>query len=213
MPAQPNTAQAPRRPRLVALQGGAGDPLAGLAADANAALAAVEEHTSAALAAAADCGEALREAKAQLGHGSFGAWLDEHFDGSRRRAQEFMQLSRWAKARRPAHLAGWSVEKALGEIRRQRASESNAAQAIGAVAASVRIRQASDEIRARHGLSPLPPSVAELARERLEAEAVPEPPFADLAATWTDEKGGKVWTTDLAEIEKALQRARKGPDG
>lgn len=60
------------------------------------------------------CGELLLEAKAQVGHGGWGAWLDEHFPASRRSAQGYMRLARHgAEAQALAHLG---VEGALREL-------------------------------------------------------------------------------------------------
>ncbi|MGI8440812.1 MAG: DUF3102 domain-containing protein, partial [Thermoleophilaceae bacterium] len=60
------------------------------------------------------CGELLLEAKAQVGHGGWGAWLDEHFPASRRSAQGYMRLARHGQeAQALAHLG---VEGALRQL-------------------------------------------------------------------------------------------------
>lgn len=43
---------------------------------------------------ARNCGTALREAKARIGHGNWLTWLDSNFHGSRRVAQDYMRISK-----------------------------------------------------------------------------------------------------------------------
>lgn len=60
------------------------------------------------------CGELLLEAKAEVGHGEWGAWVDEHFPASRRSAQGYMRLARHGvEAQALAHLG---IEGALREL-------------------------------------------------------------------------------------------------
>jgi len=83
--------------------------LEALAGKANAAHREIEELAKGALVKAREAGDALREAKEQLPHGGWGAWLRANFAGSVRTAQLYMQVStRWAeleaKAQRVADL-------------------------------------------------------------------------------------------------------------
>jgi hypothetical protein len=54
----------------------------------------IERRARSTVAAAIELGEMLTEKKARLAHGEFGTWVREHFAGSERHAQRFMQLYR-----------------------------------------------------------------------------------------------------------------------
>lgn len=54
----------------------------------------VEEALKAGLSRAMEAGELLIEAKAQVDHGEWGAWLSENFEGSERSAQAYMKVAR-----------------------------------------------------------------------------------------------------------------------
>lgn len=60
------------------------------------------------------CGELLTDAKAQVGHGGWGAWLDEHFPASERTARGYMRLA--ANRQRVADLGQTSIRAALAEL-------------------------------------------------------------------------------------------------
>jgi Protein of unknown function (DUF3102) len=195
------------RPRLAVIDGGAERTLAELAAEANATHDAVAGLTRQALGAALACGAALIEIKERLEHGSFGAWLANGFNGSPRRAQEYMQVVRWAKARPPAHLESWSIDRALAAARHEVAKAKKARQSANAEDVADRIRRESDAIRARDGRPPLPPTTAEIARARAEdADPGPHPPrYADLVCIWADGRGGRERSADPAVIAEVLK--------
>jgi Protein of unknown function (DUF3102) len=59
-------------------------------------------------------GALLNEAKGSVGHGKWGAWLKENFEGSTRTAQVYMRLANHAEeAQRIAHLGLAGVVRAL----------------------------------------------------------------------------------------------------
>jgi hypothetical protein len=53
----------------------------------------VEGSYRTALTHALNCGRMLAGVKAELGHGRFGSWVEDHFDGSERTARLYMQLA------------------------------------------------------------------------------------------------------------------------
>lgn len=81
-------------------------------------------HLYAAIDHAMNAGDLLLEAKAECSHGTWVAWLEDNFNGSVRRAQEYMYLARGrkdleeAKARSPAFFK--SIEGALEFLRAAR---------------------------------------------------------------------------------------------
>jgi hypothetical protein len=75
-----------------------------------------EEAVSAALEHALRCGELLGEAKGHIPHGSFSAWVRDHFEGSERTAQAYMRLHRNRDRLNPQRVADLSVRGALTEI-------------------------------------------------------------------------------------------------
>jgi len=63
---------------------------------------------------AIEAGDALAEAKALLRHGEWGAWVDEHFSGSRRTAQLYVRFARHREyAQAIAHLGVAGVDRAI----------------------------------------------------------------------------------------------------
>jgi hypothetical protein len=62
------------------------------------------------------CGELLAEAKAQLPHGGWGAWLAENFPASDRTARGYMRLAAHAEEVNRQGLADLGIEGALREL-------------------------------------------------------------------------------------------------
>ena len=60
---------------------------------------------------AARCGELLRQAKAEVGHGNFLPWLEANFAGSKRMAQNYMRLA--SNTQRVAYLGCDSLRQAI----------------------------------------------------------------------------------------------------
>jgi hypothetical protein len=58
-----------------------------------------------ALERAAECGRLLREAKAQIGHGGFLAWVEQHLSFGHRQAQRYMRVAACVEAHPNATLA------------------------------------------------------------------------------------------------------------
>lgn len=103
---------------------------AGLAATAN------EEHRAAQAAAASaleharNAGEALNEAKAAVGHGAWGAWVEEHFEGSARTARIYQRIAREWEAipnrQRAAELSLRGAVRLLQDAKRENDRERRA---------------------------------------------------------------------------------------
>jgi hypothetical protein len=53
-----------------------------------------EEHGLIQMQYARDCGEKLIEARTHVKHGSWLEWINDHFDGKDRKAQQYMQIAR-----------------------------------------------------------------------------------------------------------------------
>ncbi len=75
-----------------------GSKLDDLAELANAAHRACEQAVRSALIHAKDCGETLVEAKRQVGHGHFLAWLAKHCEFSARQAERYARIFRMGHA-------------------------------------------------------------------------------------------------------------------
>src|SRR5829696_4963916 len=75
-----------------------------------------ETAVNAALEHALRCGELLQEAKGQVPHGSFTAWVRDRFEGSDRTAQAYMRLHRNRHELDPQRVADLSVRGALREL-------------------------------------------------------------------------------------------------
>jgi hypothetical protein len=67
------------------------------------------------------CGEALLEAKQLVGHGDWLPWLNAHFNGSERIAQQYMRLA--ANPKRVADLPEPSLRKAIAAVSGQSTAE------------------------------------------------------------------------------------------
>ncbi len=78
----------------------------------------VEEALKAGLSRAVEAGELLIEAKGNVGHGEWGAWLSENFEGSERTAQAYMKVARNREAleTKSATVADLTFRDALKEL-------------------------------------------------------------------------------------------------
>jgi len=61
-------------------------------------------------------GEMLLEAKERAGHGNWGDWLRENFEGSERHAQRYMHIARGKDELNPTHVSDMSLRGALREL-------------------------------------------------------------------------------------------------
>ena len=61
-------------------------------------------------------GEMLLEAKERAGHGNWGDWLRENFEGSERHAQRYMHIARRKDELNPTRVSGLSLRGALREL-------------------------------------------------------------------------------------------------
>jgi len=75
--------------------------LVSIARDINRLYAEAESHALSAVEAAISCGKLLTEAKAKVGHGNFGKWIVDNFDGSYRTAAKYMQVAKKLPANVP----------------------------------------------------------------------------------------------------------------
>jgi hypothetical protein len=91
-----------------------------LAADIRREHDAAQQAATAAVKHAIRCGELLADAKTQVPHGEWLAWLDAHFPAGRRTAQGYMRLARHEDAQALAHLG---VEGALKQLSAPRAPD------------------------------------------------------------------------------------------
>lgn len=92
--------------------------LADLAASINGAHRECEKSVHDTIRHALHAGDLLIEAKRQIGHGGFGKWLAENFDGSERTAQTYMRIarSRAAIEGNPQRAADLTVRAATAQI-------------------------------------------------------------------------------------------------
>jgi hypothetical protein len=92
-----------------------------------------DEAVSTALDHAMRAGDLLIEARADIGHGNWQAWIEENFEGSARRAQEYMRLARnreaieAEKARSPALLGIDRALRAIAAPKQKNSSEASEA--------------------------------------------------------------------------------------
>lgn len=100
--------------------------LPALASEINAEHEAAERAINDALLHARNAGRLLIEAKAQVQHGMWSLWLDEHFRGSYRTAQRYMRIAgRWSEIEANAtHVSHLSLRDALALIAEPRDDES-----------------------------------------------------------------------------------------
>ncbi len=61
-------------------------------------------------------GEMLLEAKERAGHGNWGDWLRQHFEGSERHAQRYMHIARRKDELNPTRVSDLSIRGALREL-------------------------------------------------------------------------------------------------
>jgi Protein of unknown function (DUF3102) len=163
-------------------------------------------------------GEELSAAKEEVGHRHWLRWVKKNLDFSERTAQRYMTVAKspLAKSATVADLTLTGLERAERERRKRLRDEAGPqpgerVQAMHGPYPELTVREASDRIRVKAGLPPLPLTRREKARAELE-KAGPNPErFSGLIATWNDGEGGKEQTSDPKQIEEAAREARKGP--
>lgn len=79
----------------------------------------IEDHQGQAQQLAIEAGRVLLAIKVSLAHGEFTAWVEEHFEGSLRTAQTYMQLAS-ASEEEAQRVAGLSIRAARDEIAQPR---------------------------------------------------------------------------------------------
>lgn len=118
-----------------------------------------------ALAHAVECGRQLAAVRAEMPHGEWLPWLAEHFDGSVRIAQRYMQLAAAPQLQNASETTHLTIEAALKQIARpQPAAKPAQAGDVGAALQSLagrdpdgathiqreRLDEARDRLRAQH---------------------------------------------------------------
>lgn len=101
---------------VVTLEGEAAETLDTLADRINGEHRACERAVVSAVRHAIAAGEMLLEAKEIAGHGNWGDWLRENFEGSERHAQRYMQIASRKDELNPTHVSDMSLRGALREL-------------------------------------------------------------------------------------------------
>lgn len=176
-----------------------------------------DEAVSTALDHAMRAGDLLIKAKAEIGHGDWQAWVEENFEGSMRRAQEYMRLAKnreAIKAEKARSSAPLGIDRALRAIaapKQKNSSEaSEAAEPLDENTVSVRQEIVRDGEKSDEEIAAeLQVEVEEVAKQRLDIEWF-GPGGQDFAYLPPQERPPeasiKRWKPSGAKIKGSLER-------
>jgi len=167
-------------------------------------------------------GRLLIEAKALVAHGEWGGWVRENFKGSATTARNYMRLAREPEPENSS-AADISIRAALAQAQRRRERLRKEAgpkpgEHVSAMCGpypDLPAREASDLIRAKQGLPPLPPTRREQARSQLDEMDFPAAGTErEVVFTEADGQGGRARRViregdpEAGAVFEAIDRAR-----